>query len=225
MNNESIIWTLIVVNFTTYFVVSLVYKKLGVNNLYTALLSTNGLRLLNLKHLLGIVLFGVLSYISIPELKYLVNTIEIPRLPVLLPFIAILFISAFVSHINIKKQQEFQGNQINQNSFSNAWFYFIIRFTFLLCYEFFFRGVLFFKFLEHTSLPLAILYSTILYVIIHIFDSEKEIMGAIPFGVVLCLFTYLTNSIWYAFLIHLALSAVYEISVFYYLTLKNKITS
>ena len=225
MNNEGIIWVLIVVVFTTYFMISLVYKKLGINNLYNALLSTNGLRLLNLKHLIGIVIFGVLSYISIPELKYLVNTIEIPRLQVLIPFIVILFLSAFVSHLSIQKQQDFHDIHINQYSFSNAWFYFSIRFSFLLSYEFFFRGVLLFKFLDNSSLSLAILYSTILYVIIHIFDSKKEIIGAIPFGIVLCLITYLTNSIWYAFLIHLALSAVYEVSVFYYLTLKNKITS
>ena len=99
-----------------------------------------------------------------------------------------------------------------------------IRFAFLFCYEFFFRGVLLYKFLEFSSLSMAVFYSTMLYVLIHIFDSRKEIIGAIPFGVVLCLFAYFSRSIWYVFLIHLSLSAVYEFSMFYYLTLKNKAT-
>lgn len=224
MNTILNIWTLIGISFATYFIVSLVYKKLGINNLRTALLSTNGLRLLNLKHILGIVLFGILSYISIPEFKYLVTSIEVPRLPVLFLFLIVFFLSAIVSYLGIQNENGIRETYITHYGFSNAWSYFIVRFTFLLCYEFFFRGVLLFMFLDFESLPIAIFYSTILYVLIHIFDSKKEILGAIPFGIILCLFTYFTNSIWYAFLIHMALLAVYEISVFYYLTLKNKAT-
>jgi membrane protease YdiL (CAAX protease family) len=225
MNNSEIIWTLIGIIFSTYFIVSFVFNKLGIQNLHKALISANGLRLLNLKHLLGIVLFGVFSYIMMPEFRVLIETIEIAKLVVLIAFFLILFLSAFVSYLSIQKREEIHKVHISHYSFSNAWMYFIIRFTFLLCYEFFFRGVLLFKFLNETSLFLAIFYSTTFYVLIHIFDSKKEIIGAIPFGIVLCLFTYYTNSVWYAFLIHLALSSVYEISMFYYLTLKNKIIS
>ncbi|MCO4823057.1 MAG: CPBP family intramembrane metalloprotease, partial [Flavobacteriaceae bacterium] len=101
------------------------------------------------------------------------------------------------------------------------WLYIFIRFSFLFAYEFFFRGVLLQYFLEFNSLFLAIVFSTILYVLIHIFDDTKEKLGAIPFGVILCLLAYYTKSIWYVFIIHLALSAVYEISIFYYQTLKT----
>ncbi|WP_242202284.1 CPBP family intramembrane glutamic endopeptidase [Aestuariivivens insulae] len=209
----------------TYFVVSMVYKKLGVYNLHSALLTTNGLRLLNLKHVLGIVLFGVLSYMMIPELQYLVTVIEVPKIHVLLLFVFIILLSANISYLSVKKQCGEQETVNVDYSFAHAWFYFSIRFFFLLGYEFFFRGILLFKLLEYTTLPLAIVYNTMLYVVIHSFDSKKEILGAIPFGIVLCLFAYYTNSVWYAFLIHLALSAVYEISIFYHLTLKNKIVS
>ncbi|MFG6686295.1 CPBP family intramembrane glutamic endopeptidase [Mariniflexile sp. HNIBRBA6329] len=223
MNTSVIIWVLISVSFTTYFIVSMIYKKLGVNNLQTALVASNGLRLLNLKHLLGIVLFGILFYTIIPDLRFLVDSITIPRLYVLLLFLSILFLCAYLSKLSAN-EFEIENEDKSHYDFSNAWVYFIIRFSFLLCYEFFFRGVLLFKFLEFTNLPLAILYGTILYVLIHIFDSKKEIIGAIPFGIVLYVFTYFTNSIWYAFFIHLALSAVYEISLFYCLTLKSKIS-
>jgi len=221
MNASITIWILITVCFTTYFIVSMVYKKLGVNNLETGLLATNGLRLLNLKHLLGIILFGIIFYVISPELRFLVKVIEIPRLNILVPFIVILLLITYLSKVSVQKHVS-KLTHISEYSFANALGYFVIRFVFLLCYEFFFRGVLLYKFLEFATIYSAILYSTILYVLIHIFDSKKEILGAIPFGILLCLFTNLTNSIWYAFFIHLALSAVYEISMFYSLTFKNK---
>jgi membrane protease YdiL (CAAX protease family) len=201
----------------------MIYKKMGINNLQTALMASNGLRLLNLKHLLGIVLFGILFFTLLPELSFLVDSIIIPKLYILIIFFVILFLCAYLSKFSVR---EFEIPNLFKSHYeiSNAWLYFFIRFVFLLCYEFFFRGVLLFKFLEFTDLPTAILYGTLLYVLIHIFDSRKEIFGAIPFGIVLYLFTYFTNSIWYAFFIHLALSAVYEISVFHCLTFKKKIS-
>ncbi|UKM66244.1 CPBP family intramembrane metalloprotease [Flavobacteriaceae bacterium GSB9] len=225
MPNSIYIWVFIGVCFTLYFVTSSVYNKLGINNLYTALLSANGLRLLNLKHAFGIVLFGLLSYIQTPDLNYLISSLEIPKLHVLLLFFVVAFLSATASYVSVKKNEGFQEVQVQTYSLSNAWVYFLIRFTFLLGYEYFFRGILLFKFLDFTNLYMAIFYSTVLYVLIHIFDSKKEILGAVPFGIILCLFTYFTNSVWCAFLIHIALSAVYEISVFYYLTLKSRTTS
>jgi len=202
----------------------MVYKKLGIQNLQSALLLSNGLRLLNLKHVLGIILFGIVFYAILPEFRFLINNLEIPRLQLLLLIFLALFLSAYLSN-NTVKNEIIKNTYISGYNFSNAWAYFVIRFVFLLCYEFFFRGILLFQFLEFNSLFVAICYSTILYVLIHIFDSRKEILGAIPFGVVLSLFAYYTKSIWYVFFIHMALSAVYEISMFYYLTLKNKTLS
>ncbi len=224
MSSSIIIWVLIAVSFTAYFIISMVYKKLGVNNLQSALLATNGLLLLNLKHVLGIIIFGIIFYTILPEYRFLVDVIEVPRLYVLLPFFVIVFLCAYISDVSVKRQT-FKETPVSGYNLSNAWVYFIIRFVFLLSYEFFFRGVLLFQFLEYVPLFSAILYSTILYVLIHGFDSRTEILGAIPFGFVLCLFTYYSNSIWFVFFIHIALSAVYEISMFYAITLKNNTAS
>ena len=94
MNTSMIIWLLIAISFTTYFLISLVFKKLSVKNLEQALVTANGLRLLNLKHLVGILLFGILFYVLLPELKYLIIDVEIPRLKVLLLFLLTFFLSA-----------------------------------------------------------------------------------------------------------------------------------
>lgn len=224
MNASIVIYILISTSFITYFIVSMVYKKLGVHNLQSALMVNNGLRLLNLKHSLGIILFGIVFYAILPEFRFLINFIEIPRLYLLLFILLTLFLSAYLSN-NTVQNQMLKDTNVSCYNLSNAWAYFAIRFVFLLCYEFFFRGVILFQFLEFTTLTMAILYSTIVYVLIHIFDSKKEIIGAIPFGVVLCLFAYFTKSVWYVFFIHIALSALYEISMFYYFTLKNKTVS
>ena len=46
------------------------------------------------------------------------------------------------------------------------------------------------------------------------FNSKKEIIGCVPFGIILCLFSYYTNSIWPAFFIHATLSLAHELTVF-----------
>jgi membrane protease YdiL (CAAX protease family) len=180
MKDLSVIWMLIAISFFTYFLVSLVYKRLNVYNLEQALNTANGLKLLNLKHLVGIVLFGVLFYLLTPELNYLILVVEIPRLKLLLLILLTIFLCVYISNIASQKHkvQYHSGSHYN---FSNVWLYIIIRLLFLFAYEFFFRGVLLYKFLEFNSLFIAIVYSTLLYVIIHLFDSKKEIIGAIPF--------------------------------------------
>lgn len=224
MNTSVITWMLIVVSFTIYLVVSMVYKRLGINNLEKALMTTNGLGLLNLKHLLGILLFGIVFYLFLPGLRYLVEYIEIPRLKILLPFIIIFFLISYLSNVTFQKAV-LKNIIVSDYSFKSALFYFIVRFTFLLCYEFFFRGILLFKFLEFYPPYFAILNSAFLYALIHVFHSQKEFFRAIAIGILLCVFSYLTGSIWYSFFIHMAICAVYEISMFYYLTYKNKMLS
>ncbi|RED50153.1 CPBP family intramembrane glutamic endopeptidase [Seonamhaeicola aphaedonensis] len=213
-------WVLIGVVFLTYFIVSWVYKRVDVTNLEKALPVRNGIRFLNLKHGLGIVLFGILFYVIFPSYRYLICEFEIAKLEILIPFFILTFLSAGISNMTAKGNL---GDKIgfSNHSFSEAMVYFTIRFIFLLCYEFFFRGVLFFMFLDHFSLFIAITLSTILYFISHLFDSKKELIRTIPFGVLLCILTYYTSSIWYAFIVHLALSATYEISIFYYKTIKT----
>ncbi|GAA4812854.1 CPBP family intramembrane glutamic endopeptidase [Litoribaculum gwangyangense] len=213
-------WIIITMAFITYFLVSWVYKRIEVVNLQKALQIRNGLRLLNLKHSLGIVLFGVLFYILFPDLRNLITSLEVPRLQILIPFLVLAIVCALISWVSVKGTIQSEGG-ISHYSFSEAWLYFIIRFVFLFWYEFFFRGVLLFSFLEYYNPTYAILFSVMAYLVIHLFDSKKEILGTIPFGIVLCILAYQTQSVWYVFAIHLALSAVYEISIFYHQTLKT----
>ena len=146
MNHSQMVWVFICISFVTYFLISVVYKNLRIQNLESAISSTNGLRLLNLKHILGIIFFGVIFYIAAPEYRFLILDVEIPKLHVLLIILIFIFLSAYVSHTAIKKR-EIDNFASEHFGFPRACWYFIVRFIFLLCYEFFFRGILFYKIL------------------------------------------------------------------------------
>lgn len=220
MINLTQIYYLIAASFIIYFIISYAYKILKIQNVEEALLTRRGLSLINLKHILGILLFGLIFYLITPEYRFLINSFEIPNLNILLLLLGVVFISALLAFTLVKKNLKNKA-KISQYSHNQGWTYFIIRIVFLISYEFFFRGVLLFYFMEINGLILAIIISTLLYVLIHIFDSKAEILGAIPFGIVLCLFSYFTNNIWAAFIIHGTLSGVYEVSMFNHLTLKT----
>jgi len=175
---------------------------------------------MNLKHILGIVLFGIMFFLVYPDYRSLITTIEIPDLNILLFFSIIVIISAILSYFSAKKNLK-NKTEISQYHMNDSWIYFTIRILFLLSYEFFFRGILFFSLLEVNDIIIAILVCTFLYVLIHAFDSRTEIIGAVPFGIILCLFSYFTNSIWPAFFIHITLSGVYEVSIFIQMTKKT----
>ncbi len=78
--------------------------------------------------------------------------------------------------------------------------------AYLLAYEFAFRGFLFFTCLEVMDLPLAITINVSIYMLAHVAKGWKEVVGAVPLGIVLCLLTYQTGTIWIAFLVHVAMA-------------------
>ena len=221
MVNTSHLYYLLVTSFLAYFIISYIYKIVNVNNIEKSLLTEKGLLLINLRHILGIVLFGIMFFLLLPDYRRLITTIEVPNLTILLVLTVVVIVSAFISYYsaknNLKNKTEKSRYHVDQ-----GWIYFTIRILFLLSYEFFFRGVLFFSLLEKNHVVIAIIVCTSLYVLIHAFDSRNEIIGAIPFGIILCLFSYFTNSIWPAFIIHITLSGVYEVSIFNQLTLKRQ---
>ncbi len=212
MGNNINLFILISFSFIVYFIISYASKILKVQNVASAISIKNGLMLINIKHLIGIILFGIIFYLMAPQYRTLLVIQEFPGLILLLLFLVTVFTSAVLAAKSAKDKNIFQSETI-QLSINNKSLYFIIRIVFLFSYEFFFRGVLFFSLLEMHGLFIAITMTTLLYVLIHIFDTRTEIIGAIPFGIILCLFSYFTHSIWMAFIIHMTLSAVYELSI------------
>ncbi|MEW6469308.1 MAG: CPBP family intramembrane glutamic endopeptidase [Bacteroidota bacterium] len=84
--------------------------------------------------------------------------------------------------------------------------YFAGWFFYLLGYEFMFRGILLFPMADVLGLWPAIAINTAMYSATHIPKGLDETIGAALLGVVLCLLTIDTGTIWIAFLVHVALA-------------------
>ncbi|MDX2442345.1 MAG: CPBP family intramembrane metalloprotease [Bacteroidales bacterium] len=74
---------------------------------------------------------------------------------------------------------------------------------FLLAYEFLFRGILLFPLVKTIGIWQAICINVCLYALVHFPKGPRETLGAIPLGIVLCIATINTGTIWVAFLVHL----------------------
>ena len=77
---------------------------------------------------------------------------------------------------------------------------------YLFGYEFLFRGVLFIPLEDALGVWPAIAINVALYSATHIPKGLDETLGAIPLGVVLCLLTLASGTIWIAFIVHLAMA-------------------
>ncbi len=177
------------------------------------LMSFKAFKLINIKHLLGILLFGIVFWVYLPDFQFLIINSGFNNATLIVLLLIFIIISGFVSKMSAINY--FENLDIwSVIKRSDQFLYFSIRITFLFFYEFYFRGVLLYSSLLYTNLLGAILINLILYTLIHSFNSRKEIIGCLPFGIVLCLFSYYTNSIWPAFLIHTTLSFMYESTLF-----------
>ncbi|MDF1560120.1 MAG: CPBP family intramembrane metalloprotease [Bacteroidales bacterium] len=74
---------------------------------------------------------------------------------------------------------------------------------YLLGYEILFRGVLLFPVAEALGVWAAIAINIALYSAAHIPHGKAETIAAVPFGLVLCILTLYSGTIWIAFLAHL----------------------
>ncbi|MBT8258542.1 MAG: CPBP family intramembrane metalloprotease [Flavobacteriaceae bacterium] len=203
---------LLMISFGLYFIISYLSKFSKLRNLKEALENPGRIRLLNFKHLTGIVLLGLLPLAYYSDYYSLfVSFTELTSI-VMSSFIAI---SVIVCILAIKSASQVRLQPKFQFKTEKFWIsnYFINRILFLISYEFFFRGIILYFFLNRFGLWPAIALTTALYVIIHAFDTKEEIIGAIPFGIVLCLYSY-HGSIWMAIGLHLILSLTYELIIY-----------
>jgi membrane protease YdiL (CAAX protease family) len=79
-------------------------------------------------------------------------------------------------------------------------------FLYLFGYEFLFRGVLLVPLIDPIGIWPAIAINVALYSATHIPKGLDETIGAIPLGLVLCLLTVASGTIWIAFLVHVAMA-------------------
>lgn len=88
--------------------------------------------------------------------------------------------------------------------------------AYLFAYEFLFRGFLLFACIPTFGILPAIAINTAIYAFVHIPKGVKEALGAVPFGILLCIITINTRTIWAAFFAHLILSQSGEYIAVYF---------
>ena len=84
-------------------------------------------------------------------------------------------------------------------SYSLAWC------AYLFGYELLFRGFLLFPLVDSIGVWPAIAVNIALYSVSHIPKGIDETIGALPFGIILCIVTLQTETIWASFFIHVLL--------------------
>jgi membrane protease YdiL (CAAX protease family) len=178
-------------------------------------------------HIIGIIWLGLISVILLKHTNFEVLTeIKIP-----VSFIIVLYFFLFLLIVAIAFEQSknaYIKSQSSSESFarlSSEFFlsYFIIRAVFLFSYELWFRGLLLFDCIHWFGIPLAVLVNVFLYVLVHIFNGKKEVLACLPFGLLVCFFSIVFNTVWPAIMLHIGFSLAYEIN-FYRLNLINSKT-
>lgn len=77
---------------------------------------------------------------------------------------------------------------------------------YIFTYELLFRGILLSESIAVVGIPIAIVINILVYALVHIPKGLSETIGSVFFGIVLCLITIHTGTIWAAFLTHLILA-------------------
>lgn len=87
---------------------------------------------------------------------------------------------------------------------------------YLLAYEYMFRGVLLFTCAASLGFPVAVGLNVALYALAHVPKGAQEAFGALVLGYVLCVLTFASSSILFAWMIHCALAIANDLSAWYY---------
>ena len=91
--------------------------------------------------------------------------------------------------------------------------YFLLRIAFIVAYECWFRGFLLMDSVAQFGVSVAVCINVALYTLLHTVNGRKEMLGCIPFGLLLCSVCIWMGQVWPADLLPLALTFSYEITL------------
>ncbi len=190
------------------------------------LFDTNGHPTPNRAQLIGLQLAGILWLALVPltELHRPICSIlfsnDMQTFPLMLFFACMLATTAYAA---FKEGRKIDRSLVPDNLAGFLSFYLPVRIAFLCSYEIFFRGYLLFDCINWFGYIPAILLTSGLTALLHVFYGKREMWVCIPFGILISCCCIAFNSVWPAIAIHIAAYAAYEIPmIYYYLTIKTK---
>lgn len=169
-------------------------------------------------HIAGILWLGLVPVLLLKkDLAKVLTGNGVPDGKLLFFFLLLLALTAALAVKGSKNMpQHVFNSETNNNRLSDSYIirYFIIRMTFLFVYEMFFRGFLLFDSIHAMGIPLAVSLNVFLYVLLHLFNSKKEMLTCIPFGLLVCWLSILFNAVWPAVILHITFSLLFEINIY-----------
>jgi membrane protease YdiL (CAAX protease family) len=194
------------------FTITGVCKKNKSNRLF----NSTGLPAANTGYLFALHIAGIFWLALVPMILLKQSTIAVAfnsQLPSMFWLILLLFFMLALANTGLSASRKIIIHHSNSSFTTIRFFdfYFIIRILFLCAYELFFRGFLLFDCKQWFGIVPAVMLSTVLTVLIHVFTNRKEMLACIPFGILLCIFCIVFNAVWPAITLHFALSLSFEI--------------
>jgi membrane protease YdiL (CAAX protease family) len=169
-------------------------------------------------HIIGILWLGIVPAIVLqqPVLKTLTGNSFPDNLVLLILLLLLLLTAAMLIKTGATIQQQFADSKHHHYQLPITFIirYFIIRIIFLFVYELWFRGYLLFDSIDAMGIPLAVTLNVILHVLLHLYNSKKEMLGCILFSLLACWLCILCNAAWPAVILHIMFSLVYEINLY-----------
>jgi membrane protease YdiL (CAAX protease family) len=197
-------------SYAMLFLLCFFVKKMKSENLTSEKVQAGRWILLHIRHAGGLIFMIVLPVFFLPSMPK--DLLEWPQhidhvqvMALMITGLAVLLLAA--------KEADKSGNKIivaNSGSSAHALLHMLLRNSFLISYEWFFRGVVLFSCVSLYGLVPAVIINIVLYALIHSISGRKEFFGSILLGIILCVFTLWWQSAWPAILLHLLLSATYE---------------
>lgn len=185
-------------------------SKKGYNSTVDVILKKGRLAVLNQRHLISaIAMAAAVLYVGLANDDGLL--LALPNSKAVVVTIALCILACTISIRTARKALRQQ--QLPPHAVGDPKTYLLIRALFLALYELFFRAVLLSFCIAIAGVPVAILINLVLYAIAHAFSTRQELIGTIPFGLLLCGLTLFSRSIWPAVLIHLLLGLPYDVVV------------
>ncbi|MFI5187630.1 MAG: CPBP family intramembrane glutamic endopeptidase [Chitinophagales bacterium] len=188
---------------------SLVISKLKPGIVHYDKMQPNNLGPLNYLHIAGILVMFFPSMFLGQQPVFLLSFPEKINIPQAAAF---LIVFGAIGFFPWKKFNE--NFRENKNAASLATYkvisYACFRSAFLIVYEWFFRGLLLISLCDLFGVGFGISINVLLYALLHMSKSKKEIIGCIPLGILLCVFTIWWQSIWPAIIFHIQIGIINE---------------
>ena len=166
--------------------------------------------LLHLRHAGGLILMVLIPVIFLPAIPE--GLLAWPQHLSKTQVMATMVTGLVLLMLSTKEADRVKENENSRSCWSpfNAVLHMIFRSSFLVGYEWFFRGVVLFSCVGLFGEIPAVIINIVLYAFSHSFNGRKEFLGSIPLGLLLCVFTLWWQSVLPAILLHLSLSFPFE---------------